>query len=812
MIATTEVEVSNPFPGLRPFEADEDYLFFGREQQTDELLRRLRRTRFLAVVGSSGSGKSSLVRAGLVPSLHGGSMAGAGSRWRDAICRPGDKPIHNLAQALHDAVGLGHAQGTREVNLAIIETTLRSSSNGLSAVFEQAQLADEENLLLVVDQFEELFRYRPSSGEHDSEGALAFVKLLLRAAADSTVRVYVVLTMRSDFIGSCAEFPELPHAISDGQFLVPRLSRSELRRAITGPVAVAGGEITSRLVVRLLNEAGDDPDQLPVLQHALMRTWEYWRQHHRGDEPLDFEHYEAIGTMSSALSKHAEEAYAELSSETERNIAEKAFRALVETDESGRAGRRPSTMEQISAIAKQPEKAVQEVIDHFRTPSRGFIVLRPDSFLDLSHESLMRVWYRLAQWAKNEAEAAAFYRRLANAAELHASGAESLWTNPQLALGLQWLSDTSPTPAWAERYAPDLNRALAYLEQSRKADERRRIRRIGVTAMFVVLLIAVFAVYGWVKASDNHALEAANRQLESSNTALQAQVNTESQQQTAFTGEVNALRTTQASLVGDVKHLSEQIGLLATSLTSLHKDSDQLQTQVHDALLNQDSVWESISFSTSLLDLSGKDLLDQSKQLANDVSSLSDLNAQNRSLMTTVVELGIPMPGLVPPGPPPPKVAFPRSMVSEATPDLFHVPPDSYLQALLRKNADLLAQAQQLTNANRALTAQIAELTQQNDKLRAISADLREQVARLQGESNLLSSTNDLRRQQLAGLQTNADKLRKLNSSLQDQRTALGNVASSLTGAGIQVAKDMRLLNAINPQLSRAIQDAQKRK
>ena len=812
MITETEVKVANPFPGLRPFEPDEDYLFFGREQQTDELLRRLRRTRFLAVVGSSGSGKSSLARAGLVPSLHGGSMARAGSAWRTAIFRPGDRPIANLAQALYDAAGLAHAQGSRDVDLAIIETILRSSSNGLSAVFEQSQLADNENLLLVVDQFEELFRYHPSSGERDAEGALAFVKLLLRAAADTAIRVYVVLTMRSDFIGSCAEFPELPRAISDGQFLVPRLSRSELRRAITGPVAVAGGEIASRLVVRLLNEAGDDPDQLPVLQHALMRTWAYWREHHTGAEPLDFEHYEAIGTMSSALSKHAEEAYAELYSETERDIAEKAFRALVETDESGRAGRRPSTIEQISAIAQQPREAVQEVIDHFRTPSRGFIVLRSDSFLDLSHESLMRVWYRLAQWAKHEAEAAAFYRRLAKAAELHAAGAESLWTNPQLALGLQWLSDTSPTPAWAQRYAPDLNRALAYLEQSRKADERRRIGRIALTAMFVVLLIAVFGVYGWVKASANRALEAANRQLEASNTALQAQVNTESGRRTAFTGEVNALRATQASLIGDVKHLTEQIGPLATSLTRLHSDSDELQTQLHDALLLQDDSWETISGSMSQLYLSGNALLDQSKQLANDVSSLSQLNAQNRSLMTTVVELGIPMPRLVPPAPAPPKVAIPSPIVAAVNALAFHLPPDSYLQALLAKNAALLAQAQQLTNANRDLTAQIAELTQQNDKLRAISADLREQLARLQGESNLLSSTNDLRRQQLAGLKANADKLGELNTRLHNQLTMLWNAAASLTDAGIQVAKDMRLLNAINPQLSQAIQQAQKAK
>src|SRR5579871_4386922 len=120
MLTATEVAVANPYPGLRPFEPEEDYLFFGRERQTDELLRTLRRTRFVAVVGGSGSGKSSLVRAGLVPSLHGGGMAGAGSTWRIAILRPGDKPIANLAQALYDSAGLGKAHGSPEVDLAVL--------------------------------------------------------------------------------------------------------------------------------------------------------------------------------------------------------------------------------------------------------------------------------------------------------------------------------------------------------------------------------------------------------------------------------------------------------------------------------------------------------------------------------------------------------------------------------------------------------------------------------------------------------------------------------------------------------------------
>ena len=165
-------------------------------------------------------------------------------------------------------------------NRVLIEATLRRSTLGLIRAVRQARIPPEDNLLVVVDQFEELFRFRRSRQiENSRDEAVAFVKLLLEATQQDDVPIYVVLTMRSDFIGDCMEFPGLPEAVNAGQYLVPRMTRDELRSAITGPVAVGGGEIAPRLVLRLLNELGDDHDQLPVLQHALMRTWDHWEQY-----------------------------------------------------------------------------------------------------------------------------------------------------------------------------------------------------------------------------------------------------------------------------------------------------------------------------------------------------------------------------------------------------------------------------------------------------------------------------------------------------------------------------------------------------
>jgi energy-coupling factor transporter ATP-binding protein EcfA2 len=275
--------LANPFPGLRPFYESEQHLFFGRESQIDTMIDKLSATRFLAVVGTSGSGKSSLVNCGLKPSLRRGLMASAGTSWRMAHFRPGSDPIKAMAQALVQPDGLFRTQEMEGISVEeIVEATLRMSKLGVVDAYEQAVSDESPNLLIIVDQFEELFRYRnlqPSSdGEQGTEEkSVAFINLLLEAAG-SEHPIYVALTMRSDFLGDCSQFSGLPEAINRGQYLVPRMSRDERRSAIAGPVAVAGGEISPVLLTRLVNDVGDNPDQLSILQHALNRTWAQWQR------------------------------------------------------------------------------------------------------------------------------------------------------------------------------------------------------------------------------------------------------------------------------------------------------------------------------------------------------------------------------------------------------------------------------------------------------------------------------------------------------------------------------------------------------
>ena len=460
----------NPFPGLRPFEFDENYLFFGREEQVTQLLQRLGNTRFLAVVGASGSGKSSLVRAGLLPELHGGTMTSTSIAWELAIMRPGGDPLSNLAEALVASDLFGEEN---EENILQTRATLTRSGLGLIEAYRHSEIEEGTNLLLLVDQFEEIFRFR-QNGEKASQEASHFIQLLLETARQSEVPVFIILTMRSDFLGDCAEFQGLAEAVNEGEYLIPRLNRKQRARAIEGPVKVGGADISPRLKQQLLNDIGDDPDQLPILQHALMRMWDHWQAQSGSGKELDLEHYDAIGRMTEALSRHADEVFHDLPDDQHRLICMKLFKAITEKQSNGRGIRRPLPLGDINEITGDFGEDLSRVINAFRPTGRTFIMpgekvkLHDNVIIDISHESLMRVWKRLRTWVSEEAESARIYSRLCETAELHHRGEAGYYRDPDLKIALAWRSHNKPNANWGSRINDSFDRAMQFLDDSKK--------------------------------------------------------------------------------------------------------------------------------------------------------------------------------------------------------------------------------------------------------------------------------------------------------------------------------------------------------
>lgn len=512
---------NNPFPGLRPFKIEESHLFFGREGQSDEVLLKLSKHRFVGVIGPSGSGKSSFIYCGVLPILYGGFLTGRSTDWEVVVTRPGAAPIDNMAQALlkTDLVDEELSEEDKQIKKTIISSLLRSSSVGLVETIMQFKGDKEKNYLILVDQFEELFRFKDSSNLQSVNETLAFINLLMEAINHADVPIYVAITMRSDFIGECSQFPELTKQINDSQYLIPQMTREQKRRAITGPVAVGNAQIAPRLTQQLLNDLGDNPDQLPILQHALMRTWDYW-SHFRDydDEPLDIKHYEAIGTMSEALSMHANEAYEELDEEQQR-ICEFLFKAITEKRGGGSYGiRRPTQLNEIAAIANSTEENIIKVIEKFRDPGRSLLTpqygvpLHSQSIIDISHESIMRIWNRLKNWVNDEADAVAMYKRLAEAADMYQQGKTSLWRPPDLQLALNWKEKHNPTLIWGQRYHHAYERTMSFLEHSaeeyeieqkaKELQQKRRLRTARRTAFIMAgatVISILFLIYAFIQ-------------------------------------------------------------------------------------------------------------------------------------------------------------------------------------------------------------------------------------------------------------------------------------------------------------------------
>lgn len=504
----------NPFPGLRPFRFDESHLFFGREGQTDEVLWKLNEHKFVSIIGPSGAGKSSFVFCGVIPMLYGGYISTKGEDWEVIVSRPGGDPIFNLGKALlqKDKDYRNDDPEERKVKLKIMDTLLKSSSGSLSEAINTLKTRRKKNFLVLIDQFEELFRFKDSTSKDSSQETFQFIELLMEAIDDPVNPVHVAITMRSEFIGNCSQYPELTRKINDSHFLIPQLTRDQRKKVIEGPVSVGGGKISQALVQRLLNDMGDQKDQLPVLQHALMRTWDYWGKARKADEPMEIKHYEAIGTMGEALSLHADEAYKELNEEQKR-ICEVLFKSI--TEKKGNFGiRRPTTVREISKLANVKESQVIEVVEKFREPGRSLltppvgVTLRGSSIIDISHESLMRIWKRLQTWVEEEAESVNMYMRMADAAAKYQDGLSGLWRPPDLQLALNWQVKNQPTLSWGIRYNPAYERTMSFLEYSKKEYDneekmkelraKRRLRAaritVGILASATVISVA-FLVY-----------------------------------------------------------------------------------------------------------------------------------------------------------------------------------------------------------------------------------------------------------------------------------------------------------------------------
>jgi WD40 repeat protein len=453
--------VACPYMGLAAFEADDAEYFFGREELVAELTARLAGTRFLAVVGPSGSGKSSLVRAGLLPALWAGALPGS-EGWQTLVLTPGAHPLNELAARLSVLTDDRPAALLRdlEADVRTLDLAVRRS------LADAPASAGDAKLLLVVDQFEEVFALC-----HDEAERRRFIEALLYAVEAEEGHTIVVPTIRADFYGRCAEYAGLAARLGDG-LLVGPMTEDELRAAIERPAEVVGLRLEPGLVDIILGDVAGEPGALPLMSHALLETW----QRRRG-RTLTLSGYTAAGGVSGAIAQTADTVLAGFTAE-EQGIGRNLFLRLTELGEEGAQDtrRRVAPME----LVRSPDEAgaVERVL---KTLADARLVTTGEGTVEVAHEALIREWPALRGWLEEDREGLRIHRHLTEAAgEWERLGREpgELYRGARLAAAAEWAVSNGGALNPLEREFLAASQELARRQEEEREAQRQRERAL----------------------------------------------------------------------------------------------------------------------------------------------------------------------------------------------------------------------------------------------------------------------------------------------------------------------------------------------
>ena len=470
-----------PYRGLEAFREEDAALFFGREQDTAQLIERLRSTRFIAVLGPSGSGKSSLVHAGLLPAVRRGAIPG-GEVWRLVEVVPGEHPLAALAAGLAQLPGAG---APSPADLAADERAL-----DLAAARALEGRPAGERVMVVVDQLEEAFTLCADAGER-----AAFLGNLVYASTIPAGRVVVVTAMRADFYHRLAEHPELRSLAASQQHLVGPMDARALRRAIEEPARSAGLGLEPGLTRRILTDVADRPGTLPLLEHLLV---ELWRR--RRERTLTLEAYAASGGVEGALARRANEVYGAMPPERQA-IARRILLRLTQPGEGTEDTRRRAFR---SELVTRPggEGDVDAVLDALvgaRLVTAGRDAAGGEPVVEVTHEALIRGWPELRGWIDDDRDRLRAERRLSDAAvEWERGGREdgALYRGARL-LGWQERDRSALNPAELDFLA-----ASDALAERERAARRRRTQIALGTLGGVAVVVAALAIFAFIQRSD----------------------------------------------------------------------------------------------------------------------------------------------------------------------------------------------------------------------------------------------------------------------------------------------------------------------
>jgi WD40 repeat protein/DNA-binding SARP family transcriptional activator len=559
-----------PYKGLARFEASDAEFFFGRERVVAELVTHLVGTGLVGVVGPSGSGKSSLVRAGLLPALADGVLPGS-DRWRQVLVRPGEHPMAELARA---GARLGLPGGGDATAVG------GHASDGISwwGAGERVlrTMAGEGRLLLVVDQFEEVF-----TTCRDERERTAFLAALTEGAwADRSVSIVVVV--RADYYGHCAADPRLASLLAANHMLVGPMDSDELRRAVELPARRAGLRLEPGLSAAMIGEVAEEPGGLPLLSCALLESW----QHRRG-RTLTLAAYQQAGGVRGAVARLAERAWSGLDAE-QKQAARRILLRLAGPGEGEAVVRRRVPLSEFTAGGDEHARVVLDALTDQRLLTKG------EDSVEVAHEALLREWPRLRGWLEEDVQGRALHRHLIGAArEWEAAGRDpgELYRGVRLTGALDWAHEHRADLNELERAFLDASRATAEREV---ADARRRAEREARTSRRLRgLLAGLAAVLALALAAGGFALALRGR---AERQTLVAQRQTQVAESRRLAAQVLLQDDLDRSLLlaGEAMRLDDSVDTRSALLTTLLRSPQALRVlrgdgnQLHNLRLSPD--------------------------------------------------------------------------------------------------------------------------------------------------------------------------------------------------------------------------------
>ena len=693
-----ETEQICPYTGLRSFTEEESLYFKGREEHIDQATAQLEGNKFLMLTGASGDGKSSLIYAGIIPNARAGFLKSKYTQWCVADFRPERTPFQNLCKAVARQLDISNLNSVQaELNhgfSALIDlyknskryidtdsVAWQTATDGEKAVLKR----ESGNLIILVDQFEEFFtnpeNYHKGVPSRDSNLVINLLLETARIALEEDLAVYIVFTMRSDYIGQCASFRGLPEYIGFSQFFVPRLNRSQLQQVIEEPAVLSGNRITRRLTERLIHDITEGVDQLPILQHALNQVW---HAANSGNEEMDLIHYAMVGGMpvkelpeeqadrftkwfeelpptirafyqkpdlQNVLDTHTNKLYEQASTyyrsktgnvipeEDAKAIIKNAFICLTKIDQS-RAVRNRMTLKEITDIFGNPKYGTNEVgqvLNIFREPGNTFIrpfilddpesqTLNDDTILDITHESLIRNWQYLGQWAKEEFEnytiSLDFEQQLNRWVGSGKTKAFLLSIGP-LTYFENWFNTAKPNAWWIARYLPEemeedkklvkAKQVVGNMQEFLSRSTSRHVvtrtfmrygaKRITIAlALIVVIVLSSFAIRDYIQRQNNSVLKSIKEQsfqiANKSKLSLMYAV-------PVLTQEIKLGNVTIPEAINAEKDPMQKIRIatgIATQLVT--QGRNQPRKEIMESLSLADSLMEHLPFPASGQDLS----------------------------------------------------------------------------------------------------------------------------------------------------------------------------------------------------------------